>query len=113
MQNSMLVLFEYFLQMKNDDALEILAKTRDKLHSGMPQISISKFQNRVLGQILARFLGSEPVPFVGSQVEMDRDETVKLLFLGIPALVLSLSLFTSAFRVGDMLLWYFREIKVR
>ncbi|CBY41394.1 unnamed protein product, partial [Oikopleura dioica] len=44
---------------------------------------------------------------------MDRDETVKLLFLGIPALVLSLSLFTSAFRVGDMLVWYFREIKVQ
>ena len=43
---------------------------------------------------------------------MDRDETVKLLFLGIPALVLSLSLFTSAFRVGDMMVWYFREIKV-
>jgi hypothetical protein len=64
-------------------------------------------------EFLAQFLGSEPVPFVGSKVEMDRDETVKLLFLGIPALVLSFSLFTSAFRVGDMLLWYFREIKVR
>ena len=69
MQNSLLVLFEYFLQMTNDDALEILAKTRDKLHSGMPQISISKFQNR--GRFLAQFLGSEPVPFVGSKVEMD------------------------------------------
>jgi len=65
-----------------------------------------------LAHILATILGSDPVKFVGSQHEMDRDETVKLLFLGIPALVLSLSLFTSAFRVGDMLVWYFREIKV-
>ena len=31
-----------FRQMKKDDALEILAKTRDKLHSGMPKFSISK-----------------------------------------------------------------------